>query len=55
MHCREPLMLRLPKELKDWVKEEAQRNYSSQNSEVVRALLAAKKRADQKHAETASD
>lgn len=32
------IALRLPQDLKDWVAAEAQRNASSQNSEVVRAL-----------------
>jgi Arc/MetJ-type ribon-helix-helix transcriptional regulator len=32
------IALRLPQDLKDWVEEEARRNGSSQNSEVVRAL-----------------
>ena len=32
------IALRLPQDLKDWVAAEAQRNASSQNSEIVRAL-----------------
>jgi len=39
---REQLQLRLPKELKDWIVQEAARNCSSQNSEVIRALRVAK-------------
>jgi hypothetical protein len=32
------IALRLPADLKEWVAAEAQRNASSQNSEIVRAL-----------------
>lgn len=39
---RKPLQLRLPDDLKAWLKAEAERNGSSQNSEVIRALRAAK-------------
>ncbi len=35
---RKPLQLRLPADLKDWLKSEATRNGSSQNSEIIRAL-----------------
>jgi len=38
---RKPLQLRLPDDLKQWLKAEADRNGSSQNSEVIRALRAA--------------
>lgn len=38
---RKPLQLRLPDDLKAWLKAEADRNGSSQNSEVIRALRAA--------------
>ena len=38
---RKPLQLRLPDDLKAWLKAEAERNGSSQNSEVIRALRAA--------------
>lgn len=33
-----PVALRLPPDLKDWVRDEAKRNGCSQNSEVVRAV-----------------
>lgn len=42
MNCRKPMQLRLPEELKDWIKAESDRNGSSQNSEVIRAIRAAK-------------
>ena len=32
------LQLRLPADLKAWIEEEAKRNASSQNSEIIRAL-----------------
>ncbi|WP_080354729.1 Arc family DNA-binding protein [Stenotrophomonas maltophilia] len=32
------IALRLPADLKEWVSAEAQRNASSQNSEIIRAL-----------------
>lgn len=38
MADRKPMQLRLPKEVKDWLHQEAHRNASSQNSEVIRAL-----------------
>jgi hypothetical protein len=38
--ARKPMQLRLPHELKDWIKSEAERNGSSQNSEIVRAIRA---------------
>jgi len=41
------MQLRLPQDLKDWIKSEAARNGSSQNSEVIRAIRAAK----EEHAE----
>lgn len=41
MKERKPLQLRLPSEVKDWLHAEAERNGSSQNSEVIRALRAA--------------
>ena len=36
-----PLGVRLPDDLKAWLAEQARRNGSSQNSEVIRALRAA--------------
>lgn len=42
MISRKPMQLRLPEELKDWIKAEAVRNGSSQNSEVVRAIRTVK-------------
>lgn len=41
MNDRKPLQLRLPFEVKAWLSAEAERNGSSQNSEVIRALRAA--------------
>lgn len=35
---RKPLQLRLPPDLKDWLKSQAERNASSQNSEIIRAV-----------------
>jgi Arc/MetJ-type ribon-helix-helix transcriptional regulator len=44
MNSRKPMQLRLPQELKEWIKAESDRNGNSQNSEVVRAIRAAKDR-----------
>jgi len=44
MNNRKPMQLRLPKELKEWIKAESDRNGNSQNSEVIRAIRAAKDR-----------
>ncbi len=44
MNSRKPMQLRLPQELKEWIKEESDRNGNSQNSEVIRAIRAAKDR-----------
>ncbi len=41
MTDRRPLQLRLPPDLKAWLKAEAEKNGASQNSEVIRALRAA--------------
>lgn len=38
---RKPMQLRLPTDLKAWIKAEAERNGRSQNSEVVQVLRAA--------------
>lgn len=38
MKDRKPMQLRLPTDLKDWIKAEAEKNGSSQNSEVIRAV-----------------
>ena len=38
MTDRKPLQLRLPPDLKIWLAQEADRNGSSQNSEVIRSL-----------------
>ena len=32
------IRLRIPRDLKDWVSDQARQNASSQNSEIVRAL-----------------
>jgi len=47
MTDRKPLQLRLPPDLKAWLEAEADRNASSQNSEVVRAIRAAMARTDE--------
>lgn len=44
MNSRKPMQLRLPQELKEWIKAESNRNGNSQNSEVIRAIRAAKDR-----------
>lgn len=44
MTDRKPMQLRLPSDLKDWISNEATKNASSQNSEVIRAIRAAKAR-----------
>lgn len=41
MTDRKSLQLRLPPDLKCWLKAEAEKNGASQNSEVIRALRAA--------------
>lgn len=46
MSDRKPLQLRLPPDLKAWLKAESDRNASSQNSEVIRAIRAAMARTD---------
>lgn len=46
MTDRKPMQLRLPPDLKDWLKAEAEKNGASQNSEVIRALRAAMNRTD---------
>ncbi|SFB82137.1 Arc family DNA-binding protein [Tropicimonas isoalkanivorans] len=38
MNDRKPMQLRLPADLKDWIKAQAEKNGSSQNSEVIRAV-----------------
>jgi hypothetical protein len=38
MSDRKPLQLRLPPDLKEWLRDEADRNGASQNSEVIRAI-----------------
>ena len=44
MNSRKPMQLRLPQELKEWIKAESDRNGNSQNSEVIRDIRAAKDR-----------
>ena len=44
MKSRKPMQLRLPQELKEWIKAESDRNGNSQNSEVIRAIRDAKDR-----------
>jgi len=38
MSDRKPLQLRLPKDIKDWIREQATKNGSSQYSEIIRAI-----------------
>lgn len=54
MAHREQLQLRLPKDLKDWIAHEAARNCSSQNSEVIRVLRAAKEKLNKDQSDTQS-
>ncbi len=35
---RTPMQLRLPEDLKAWIEDQANRNGSSQNSEIIRAV-----------------
>lgn len=44
MTNRKAMPLRLPPDLKAWVQAQADRNGSSQNSEVIRAVRAAMER-----------
>lgn len=44
MNSRKSMQLRLPQDLKEWIKAESDRNGNSQNSEVIRAIRAAKDR-----------
>jgi predicted HicB family RNase H-like nuclease len=46
MNDRQPLQLRLPKDVKDWLAQEAVRNGSSQNSEVIRSIRERMERAE---------
>lgn len=46
MNDRTPLQLRLPLDVKVWLQEQADKNGSSQNSEVIRAIRAAMIRPD---------
>lgn len=39
-----PLQLRLPSDVKAWIEQQAERNMSSQNSEIVRAVRQAMSR-----------
>ena len=48
MTDRKPLQLRLPTDLKAWLKAEADKNGASQNSEVIRAIRAAQLRTEAK-------
>lgn len=47
---RKPIQLRLPTDLKDWIKAEADKNGSSQNSEVIRAIRDSMDRAQPQNA-----
>lgn len=38
------MVVRLPEDLKAWVEEQSERNFSSQNSEIVRAVRDRKER-----------
>ena len=46
MTDRKPMQLRLPPDLKAWLKAQAEKNGASQNSEVIRAVRAAMARAE---------
>lgn len=46
MNDRKPMQLRLPPDLKAWLKAQAEKNGASQNSEVIRAVRAAMARAE---------
>lgn len=46
MTDRKPFQLRLTDDLKAWIADQAARNGSSQNSEVVRAIRERMERAD---------
>lgn len=46
MSERKPMQLRLPSELKAWIEAEAEKNGSSQNSEVIRAVRDRMERTD---------
>lgn len=46
MTDRKPMQLRLPPDLKAWLKDQAEKNGASQNSEVIRALRTAMDRTD---------
>jgi hypothetical protein len=50
MNSRKPMQLRLPQELKEWIKSESGRNGNSQNSEIIRAIRAAKDQHSDFHA-----
>lgn len=39
-----PFGLRLPDDLRQWIKDQAAKNGSSQNSEIIRAIRAHKER-----------
>jgi len=38
MSDRKPMQLRLPRDVKDWIRAQAEQNGSSQNSEIIRAV-----------------
>lgn len=46
MNDRQPMQLRLPKDVKEWLLQEADRNGSSQNSEVIRSIRERMQRAE---------
>lgn len=46
MTDRKPMQLRLPEALKAWLAEQAAKNGSSQNSEVIRAVRERMERAE---------
>ena len=49
MTPRKPMQLRLPPDLKKWIEKQAERNGSSQNSEVIRAVRERMAQTDQVH------
>lgn len=46
MTDRKPMQIRLPPDLKAWIRAQAEQNGASQNSEVIRAIRAAMSRAE---------
>jgi hypothetical protein len=45
---RAELLVRVPRDIKTWLEQQAAENLSSQNSEIVRALRRAKAQSEQR-------